>query len=152
MLRSNKFYGPIQSSTTVWSQFPKLRIIGLSNNNFNGQLHQKYFQTWNSMKSVYDVESIESFTSTKPYTMTIIHKASRTEHQHILNIFTAIDLSCNHFEGEIPLSLKDLRGLQALDLSNNHLTGGVLPSLGYLKNLVALDLSRNNLSGEIPQC
>ncbi|CAI9294922.1 unnamed protein product [Lactuca saligna] len=150
-LRANKFYGLIQSSTTVSSQFPKLRIIDLSNNNFNGQLHPKYFQTWNSMKSFYDGESIESFTSTEPYTMTIIQKGFRTEHQHILNIFTAIKLSSNHFEGEIPLSLKDLRGLQALDLSNNHFTGGVLPSLGYLKNLQVLDLSQNNLSGEIPK-
>ncbi|KAL7593195.1 hypothetical protein Lser_V15G34938 [Lactuca serriola] len=147
-LKSNEFYGPIQSSTTVWSQFPKLRIIDLSNNDFSGQLQQKYFQTWNSMKSVYDGESIESLTSTKPYTMTIIHKGSRTEHQHILNIFTAIDLSCNHFEGEIPLSLKDLR---VLDLSQNNLSGEIPKELLQLNILSIFNVSFNHLDGRIPQ-
>ncbi|CAI9294923.1 unnamed protein product [Lactuca saligna] len=166
MLRSNKFYGPIQSSTTVSSQFPKLRIIDLSNNNFNGQLHPKYFQTWNAMRSVYGGESsvMESEISFKPsgttdtyltgifsYSMTIIHKGVRTEYEKILTIFTAIDLCCNHFEGEIPQSLQDLRGLESLNLSNNHFSGRVLPSLGFLKNLESLDLSQNQLSGEIPQ-
>ncbi|CAH1450074.1 unnamed protein product [Lactuca virosa] len=161
ILRSNKFYGPIQGSTNVSTQFPKLRIIDLSNNNFNGQLHQKYFQTWNAMKSIYVGESfvMESeipsasgtFNTKSSYPMTLIHNGIRTEYEQILTIFTAIDLSCNHFKGEIPQSLQDLRGLESLNLSNNHFTGHVFPSLGYLKNLESLDLSRNELSGEIPQ-
>nr|KAJ0195279.1 hypothetical protein LSAT_V11C700380820 [Lactuca sativa] len=159
MLQSNKFYGPIQSSTTVLSQFPKLRIIDLSNNNFNGQLHPKYFQTWNAMRSVNDSESsvmeldlsLKSFTEKATYSMTMIYKGVRRNYEKILTIFTAIDLSCNKFEGEIPHSLEDLRGLESLNLSNNHFTGRVMKSLGYLKNLESLDLSQNELSGEIPQ-
>ncbi|XP_052621819.1 putative receptor like protein 25 [Lactuca sativa] len=59
----------------------------------------------------------------------------RTEYEKILTIFTAIELSCNHFEGEIPPSLQDLRGHESLNLSNYHFSGCVLPSLGFLKNL-----------------
>ncbi|CAI9291451.1 unnamed protein product [Lactuca saligna] len=160
ILRSNKFYGSIQGPTsTVCSQFPKLRIIDLSHNGFRGQLHGNYFQNCNAMTSVYDGESsvmksdmsFKYFNSSMPYTMTIIHKGVKTEYKKILTIYTAIDLSCNHFEGEIPLSLKELIGLEALNLSNNHFTGRVLASFGYLKNLESLDLSRNELSGEIPQ-
>ncbi|KAL7587300.1 hypothetical protein Lser_V15G40655 [Lactuca serriola] len=159
ILRSNKFYGSIQGPTTVCSQFPKLRIIDLSHNGFRGQLRGNYFQNCNAMTSVYDGESsvmksdmsFKYFNSSMPYTMTMIHKGVKTEYKKILTIYTAIDLSCNHFEGEIPLSLKDLIGREALNLSNNHFTGRVLASFGYLKNLESLDLSRNELSGEIPQ-
>ncbi|KAL7618391.1 hypothetical protein Lser_V15G02305 [Lactuca serriola] len=155
VLRSNNFYGPIQGS----SQFPKLRIIDFSNNNFSGQLHQNFFLTWHVMSyenlgvsSVMKsgISSKSVFTNVT-YSVTLIHKGVRTEYDQILTIDMAIDLSCNNFEGEIPESLQDLRGLQALNISNNHFTGRVMPSLGNLKNLEALDLSRNELSGEIPQ-
>ncbi|KAL4555329.1 hypothetical protein LXL04_037946 [Taraxacum kok-saghyz] len=160
VLRSNKFYGPINCSTTFSSQFPKLRIIDLSNNGFTGQLHPKCFQTWNAIKSVYVGEtsfstsdmSFEFVKASTEYSITLIHKGGRREYnQKILTIFKAIDLSCNHFEGEIPLSIQDLIGLESLNLSNNHFSGHIFPSLGYLKKLESLDLSYNNLFGEIPQ-
>ncbi|KAI3769504.1 hypothetical protein L6452_00610 [Arctium lappa] len=159
ILRSNKFYGEIQGLTTVSSQFPKLRIIDLSNNGFSGQLPHKYFRSWNAMKGVRISQStymqsnvsLDGFQQVVGYSMTITYKNSKTEFNHILNILVAIDLSCNKFEGEIPRSLQDLHGLQSLNLSNNHFTGHVLSSLGNLKNLESLDLSRNKLSGEIPQ-
>ncbi|KAL4555323.1 hypothetical protein LXL04_037940 [Taraxacum kok-saghyz] len=158
VLRSNKFYGPIQGPTSVPLQFPKLRIMDLSNNGFNGQLHHNYFQTWNAIKSVsvgafvISDMSFDHFKANATYAITLIQKGGRREYyKKILTIFAAIDLSCNHFEGEIPLSLQDLLGLQSLNLSNNHFSGHVLPSLGYLTNLESLDLSQNNLSGEIPQ-
>ncbi|KAI3769493.1 hypothetical protein L6452_00598 [Arctium lappa] len=158
-LRSNKFYGEIQVMRNVGSQFPKLRIIDLSNNGFSGQLPHKYFRTWNAMKSVHVGKASYMHLETSlaevnvefPYSMTITYKGFKTEDLHILSIFVAIDLSCNNFEGEIPQSLQDLCGLESLNLSNNHFTGHVLSSLGNLKNLEALDLSRNKLSGEIPQ-
>nr|KAJ0226226.1 hypothetical protein LSAT_V11C100024160 [Lactuca sativa] len=124
VLRSNKLYGSIQGSTAVSLQFPKLRIIDLSNNNFSGQLHQNYFQTWHAMRSAnLGISSVmKSNISSKnvntilTYSVTLIHN-----------------------------------GLQAFNLSNNNFTGHVLPTLGNLENLEALDLSRNKLSGEIPQ-
>nr|KAJ0228600.1 hypothetical protein LSAT_V11C100024040 [Lactuca sativa] len=159
VLRSNKLHGPIDGSTAVSSRFPMLRIIDLSNNRFSGQLDQNYFQTWHAMSSGnLGVSSVmETNISSKHvltnfmYSVTLIHKGVRTEYYRILTIDMSIDLSCNHFEGEILQSLQHLRGLQSLNLSNNHFTGRVLPSLGDLKNLEALDLSGNDLSGEIPQ-
>ncbi|KAL7591902.1 hypothetical protein Lser_V15G34940 [Lactuca serriola] len=157
VLRSNKFHGPIQGSTTACSQFPKLRIIDLSNNGFSGRLHHKFFHTCLAMKSIGEsfvletTMSFSSFNTKSPYTMTLIYKGVKREYEEILTIFTAVDLSCNHFEGEIPLSLQDLQGIESLNLSNNHFTGHIFPSLGYLKNLESLDLSQNELSGEIPQ-
>ncbi|KAI3769507.1 hypothetical protein L6452_00613 [Arctium lappa] len=159
ILRSNKFFGELQRLTTASSQFPKLRIIDLSNNGFSGQFPHNYFQTWNAMKLVRvgQPSSMETrikfqdFDEVVGYTITITYKSSKQEFNHILNLLIAIDLSCNKFEGEIPLSLQDLHGLQSLNLSNNHFTGHVLSSLGNLKNLESLDLSRNKLSGEIPQ-
>ncbi|KVI10575.1 Leucine-rich repeat-containing protein [Cynara cardunculus var. scolymus] len=158
MLGSNRFYGGIQGPTMVISQFPKLRIIDLSNNGFGGPLPHEYFQSWNAMKSVYDGKSsflqsrfpLLTFELSIPYKMTITSKGVKREYPRILDIFTVIDLSCNNFEGQIPQSLQDLRGLESLNLSNNYLIGGVLSSLGNLKNLESLDLSRNELSGEIP--
>ncbi|XP_042752508.1 receptor-like protein 43 [Lactuca sativa] len=149
VLRSNKFHGPIPGSTTACSQFPKLRIIDLSNNGFSGRLHHKFFHTCLAIKSI--GESFVQETTMSPYTMTLIYKGVKREYEEILTIFTAVDLSCNHFEGEIPLSLQDLQGIESLNLSNNHFTGHIFPSLGYLKNLESLDLSQNELSGEIPQ-
>ncbi|KAL7618398.1 hypothetical protein Lser_V15G02302 [Lactuca serriola] len=155
VLRSNNFYGPIQGS----SQFPKLRIIDLSNNSFSGHLDQNYFQTWHVMSSenlgissvMKSIISFKSVFTNVQYEVTLIHKGVKTEYNRILTIVMSIDLSCNQFEGEIPASLQDLQGLQSLNLSNNHFTGSILPSLGNLTNLEALDLSRNELSGEIPQ-
>ncbi|KAI3769498.1 hypothetical protein L6452_00604 [Arctium lappa] len=159
ILRSNNFFGELQRLTTASSQFPKLRIIDLSNNGFSGQLPHKYFESWNAMKLVRvgQPSSMETrikfqyYEEVVSYIITITYKSSKQQFHQILNLLVAIDLSCNKFEGEIPRSLQDLHRLQSLNLSNNHFTGHVLSSLGNLKNLESLDLSRNKLSGEIPQ-
>ncbi|XP_071688735.1 receptor-like protein 6 [Rutidosis leptorrhynchoides] len=159
ILRSNKFSGSIQDQYNFRSDFPKLRILDLSNNGFSGQLPDNYFKTWKAMKSVNAISSStmgDTYVSGSSsvdinFTMSIITKGVNTEYVKILNIFTAIDLSSNDFEGDIPQSLTDLLGLQSLNLSNNHLTGNVLPSLGNLKKLESLDLSHNELSGKIPR-
>ncbi|XP_071688727.1 receptor-like protein 53 [Rutidosis leptorrhynchoides] len=159
ILRSNRFSSAILAPSTSSSEFPKLRILDLSNNGFSGHLPDKYFKIWTAMKSLYagnsstmtfELSSGSYFTYTS-YSMSIINKGVKTDYQTILKIFTAIDLSCNSFEGKIPQSLASIQGLESLNLSNNHLTGYVLPSLGNLKNLESLDLSHNELSGKIPQ-
>ncbi|KAJ0733413.1 putative leucine-rich repeat domain superfamily [Helianthus annuus] len=158
ILRSNKFYGAIQGLSS--SQFLQLRIIDISNNGFSGQLPHKSFQNWNAMKSVnlsrsFPMEDLIPFGTFAMfdfrYTMTLTIKGVKRDYEKILNIFIAIDLSCNNFEGKIPQSLHDLHGLESLNLSNNHFTGHILPSFGNLKNLESIDLSQNELSGQIPQ-
>ncbi|XP_075650190.1 receptor-like protein 9DC3 [Castanea sativa] len=66
------------------------------------------------------------------------------------NYITAIDLSSNTFEGEIPKIVGNLKALCMLNLSNNVLTGSILVSLVNLTNLESLDVSQNMLVGEIP--
>ncbi|KAJ0733425.1 putative leucine-rich repeat domain superfamily [Helianthus annuus] len=85
------------------------------------------------------------------YTMTLTIKGVKKDYEKILNIFIAIDRSCNNLEGKIPQSLHDLHGLESLNLSNNHFTGHIFPSFGNLKNLESIDLSQNELLGQIPQ-
>ncbi|GLT63085.1 hypothetical protein SLA2020_356730 [Shorea laevis] len=82
--------------------------------------------------------------------MTITNKGEKMEYPKILEVFSAVDLSCNKFDGEIPEVVGNLKGLQLLNLSNNILVGPIPTTLGYLANLEALDLSQNKLTGRIP--
>uniref|UniRef100_A0A0R0FS76 Uncharacterized protein n=3 Tax=Glycine max TaxID=3847 RepID=A0A0R0FS76_SOYBN len=69
---------------------------------------------------------------------------------NVLLLLKSIDLSSNHFSGEIPLEIEDLFGLVSLNLSRNHLTGKIPSNIGKLTSLESLDLSRNQLVGSIP--
>ncbi|KAG7579189.1 Leucine-rich repeat typical subtype [Arabidopsis thaliana x Arabidopsis arenosa] len=61
-----------------------------------------------------------------------------------------LDLSNNHFSGQILSSLGNLSNLTTLDLSENHFSGQIPSSLGNLLHLTFLDLTDNNFVGEIP--
>ncbi|XP_065848965.1 receptor-like protein 7 [Euphorbia lathyris] len=160
-LRSNNFHGAIGQPLSK-SEFGKLQIIDLSDNNFTGKLPSEYIQNWVSMKSVnYEqlayMEANASFhmksyiwTFRYPYFIRIVSKGIERAYDQILEFFVVVDLSRNRFEGEIPEIIGTLRELQFLNLSNNILTGQIPPSLVNLKKLEALDLSRNKLSGKIP--
>ncbi|KAL2967131.1 hypothetical protein AAZX31_16G158400 [Glycine max] len=69
---------------------------------------------------------------------------------NVLLLLKSIDLSSNHFSGEIPLEIENLFGLVSLNLSRNHLTGAIPSNIGKLTSLDFLDLSRNHLVGSIP--
>ncbi|XP_028054595.1 receptor-like protein 34 [Camellia sinensis] len=163
ILRSNKFYGAI-GNPKIKLELPNLHIIDLSHNGFTGDLPSKYFQNWNAMK-FFDVNKMKymftfievcrnndvDWANSYLYTLNITNKGVNTKYQKIPNIFTAIDLSSNKFEGEIPEFIGNLKGIQLLNLSNNDLNGGIPSCLGNLTNLESLDLSQNEVSGEIPQ-
>ncbi|KAJ7968208.1 putative Leucine-rich receptor-like kinase family protein [Quillaja saponaria] len=72
-------------------------------------------------------------------------------HPKVQEDFTAIDISSNKFEGEIPNFIGDLEGLYLLNLSNNRFVGSIPTSLGSLAKLESLDMSQNKLFGQIPQ-
>ncbi|PRP82404.1 hypothetical protein PROFUN_10180 [Planoprotostelium fungivorum] len=61
-----------------------------------------------------------------------------------------LDLSHNHFEGEIPEVFQSFPLLQYIDLRTNLLLGSLPESLGNLINLSYVDFSQNQLSGSIP--
>ena len=67
-----------------------------------------------------------------------------------LSLLKNIDLSSNHFSGEIPLELAYLIQLVSLNLSRNNFTGKIPSDIGKITSLDSLDLSRNKLLGSIP--
>ncbi|GKV50194.1 hypothetical protein SLEP1_g56906 [Rubroshorea leprosula] len=159
-----RFYGTISIEVPETNfLFPKLRIIDLSNNRFVGTLPIDFFARWNAMANL-DGENAIYLQAYKrylmvnllvvpfqfPYSMTITNKGEKMEYAKILEVFSAVDLSCNKFDGEILEVVGNLKGLQLLNLSNNILVGPIPTALGYLTNLEALDLSQNKLTGRIP--
>ncbi|KAK9213820.1 hypothetical protein WN944_005805 [Citrus x changshan-huyou] len=82
---------------------------------------------------------------------TISNKGQMMSYGKILNILSDISLSSNIFDGEIPTSISNLRGLQILSLANNSLHGHIPSCLGKPTDLESLDLSDNYLSDKIPQ-
>ncbi|GLT91255.1 hypothetical protein SLE2022_091520 [Rubroshorea leprosula] len=164
ILHSNRLHGTISIKVPeIDFLFPKLRIIDLSNNGFVGTLPIDLFARWNAMADLDEENTtylqvynhhlmVNSFIVPFqfPYSMTITNKGEKLEYAKILEIFKAIDFSCNKFGGEIPELVGNLKGLQLLNLSNNILDGQIPSALGYLANLEALDLSQNKLTGRIP--
>ncbi|CAM6046160.1 unnamed protein product [Sphagnum compactum] len=77
-----------------------------------------------------------------------------------LSWLQVLNLSSNHFGGEIPASLANCSTLQVLtygcperserNLHSNNLTGEIPAALASLENLKYLNLENNRLQGEIP--
>ncbi|GLT40511.1 hypothetical protein SLA2020_146400 [Shorea laevis] len=164
ILHSNKFYGTISMKVPETDfLFPKLRIIDLSNNGFVGTLPIDFFARWNAITDLdgknatyldaynhHFMVNLIIIPYQFPYSMTITNKGEKMEYAKILEVFSAMDLSSNKFEGEILEIVGNLKGLQLLNLSNNILVGPIPTTLGFLANLEALDLSQNKLTGRIP--
>ncbi|KAL1834850.1 hypothetical protein ACET3Z_004501 [Daucus carota] len=153
VLKSNKFYGLINTSSKIVHPFPSLRIIDLSENEFSGPLPAKYFRNFKAMMNS-DVSKIDrsymNYSSYYSDSTTLVIKGVDMELVKILTIFTTMDVSRNHFEGEIVESIGNLVSLRYLNLSHNHLRGHIPRSIGKLTVLESLDLSLNELEGEIP--
>ena len=67
-----------------------------------------------------------------------------------LNGLEELNLSFNQLIGEVPSELGDLRNLVVLSMLVNRLSGQIPPELGSLANLEELHLHHNRLTGEIP--
>lgn len=160
VLHKNKFYGPIGCPKTngTWD---RLQIVDIAYNNFNGKLPGKCFTRWEAMMS--DENQSDSKVNHIQFqvfkfgggiyyqdSVKVTSKGRQMELVKILTVFTSIDFSSNHFEGEIPNELFDFKALYVLNLSNNVLSGQIPSSIGNLKQLESLDLSNNSLEGKIP--
>ncbi|GMH18285.1 hypothetical protein Nepgr_020126 [Nepenthes gracilis] len=159
ILRSNEFSGSI---ACLWPQskstWPRLQIIDLAANHFDGELKRGCFQKWpaktvDTGKAEYLRYEIVQFSGSIYYqeVVTVTIKGSVLNLQKILTVFTSIDLSNNGFTGEIPESLGNFKGLILLNLSHNSLSGSIPQSIGNISELESLDLSFNELSGSIPE-
>ncbi|KAK3430974.1 hypothetical protein EUGRSUZ_E02194 [Eucalyptus grandis] len=160
ILHSNGFHGAI-GEPEARDQFPNLRIVDLSMNNFSGCLPSGYFDMWSAMK-VHTADDAHYYGTLEisiafsgdegnyDYSMTIINKGNLLEHKRILAYLNVIDLSSNNFIKEIPNFVGSLTELRMLNLSNNALTGSISLSLANLIELESLNLSSNKLSRMIP--
>ncbi|KAA3472874.1 receptor-like protein 12 [Gossypium australe] len=164
ILSSNAFYGRMENPKLNLIVFPKLRIIDLSHNRFNGTLPWGYFERWISMKNLdgknsppkYMLESLDMRINLMhvprdyDYSMTITNKGMEMKYPKIIRTLVAIDFSSNRFDGEIPKLIGKLKELHLLNFSNNNLVGGIPVAIAKLTNLESLDLSQNKLVGRIP--
>ncbi|MBA0716322.1 hypothetical protein Golax_015161, partial [Gossypium laxum] len=116
-LTSNALYGRIGTPKLNLVVFPKLRIIDLSHNRFNGTLPWGYFERWISISNLdgknsptpkYMLESLDMRINVMQvlrdydYSMTITNKGMEMECPKIIQTLAAIDFSGNRFDGEIP--------------------------------------------------
>ncbi|KAL1205735.1 Receptor like protein 27 [Cardamine amara subsp. amara] len=156
-LRSNKFYGPISLPGQGPLEFPKLRILEISDNNFTGSLPPNYFVNWEASSLQMDGNGrIYMGDYNNPNfiyddTIDLQYKGLFMEQGKVLTSYATIDFSGNKLEGQIPESIGLLKALIALNLSNNAFTGHIPLSLANVTELESLDLSRNQLSGNIPK-
>ncbi|MBA0641330.1 hypothetical protein Goklo_025892, partial [Gossypium klotzschianum] len=137
ILRSNRFHGFIQVSSTTFS-FSRQQMVDLSHNDFTGLLPTEFFQNLKALK-----EEVGHEYDLLSYFVLLTIKGLELE----FKIKVLIDLSDNGFHEEIPKAVGELR---SLNLSSNCLTCSIPPSFGNLKALESLDLSFNKLSGRIP--
>ncbi|XP_059289322.1 putative receptor like protein 25 [Lycium ferocissimum] len=159
VLRSNRFHGNLRCPIANNETWSKLQIIDLSANNFSGSLPTRYFSSCQGMMLSSNPDQVGSkhlqvqLQAVGIYyqvRVTLTLKGQLMEIENILEVFTAIDFSCNNFQGEIPKVLGDLNSLYLLNLSHNALTGRIPKALGKLSQLGSLDLSVNHLRGRIP--
>ncbi|WRX12091.1 Leucine-rich repeat - like 10, partial [Theobroma cacao] len=163
ILRANGLHGVI-GKPQAKSEFSKLQVIDLSDNSLRGKLPSEYFNIWVAMELA-NTNSLSPYmnadTSFKTrryswfnhynYVVTLANKDRDLRYEHVPDSMSAIDLSSNQFQGEIPEVIGNLKLIRVLNLSNNNITGHIPSSLGEITNLESLDLSRNKLSGQIPQ-
>jgi len=160
VLRNNKFHGSLECSLSqAKNPWKRIQILDIAFNNFSGKLPDFFFATWERMMNDKDDDESDfihigdrGLTTYSYYqdSMTVSNKGQQMELVKILKIFTAIDLSSNHFEGPLPNVLMDFKELYVLNFSNNALSGEIPSTIGNLKQLESLDLSNNSFVGKIP--
>ncbi|XP_024183316.1 receptor-like protein 7 isoform X1 [Rosa chinensis] len=157
-MRHNEFQGLIGKPENN-QQFPKLRVLDISHNNFTGKFVAEYIFSKYAMRSVnqstymtVDIDYISGY-GVLDYGSKITITIKRVDRYYagVQEAFAVIDISSNKFEGKIDESIGSLEGLWSLNFSNNLLSGRIPSSFGNLTNLEALDLSNNKLWGEIPK-
>lgn len=159
ILKSNRFSGPISAFNTK-SPFPNMRIFDLSDNSFTGSLPTEVLKGFKAMINMDALKSGLEYNHMEIYSginevfyvesIILVMKNQETNFSKILYALTAIDLSRNKFEGEIPMFFVNLDSLVLLNLSHNNLTGHIPSEMKNMSTLEAFDLSFNQLTGKIP--
>ncbi|XP_028208029.1 receptor-like protein EIX2 isoform X3 [Glycine soja] len=157
-LERNNFHGSLPLQICNLSN---IQLLDLSINNMSGKIPKciKKFTSMTRKTSSGDYQ-LHSYQVNTTYTRVnqtydlnalLMWKGSeRIFKTKVLLLVKSIDLSSNHFSGEIPQEIENLFGLVSLNLSRNNLIGKIPSKIGKLTSLESLDLSRNQLAGSIP--
>ncbi|KAJ1443095.1 Tyrosine-protein kinase, catalytic domain [Sesbania bispinosa] len=131
-ISNNKLVGNIPLSLAYCT---KLSVIRLRGNGLNGTIPEGLFGL--------GLEEIDF--SHNDLVGSIPAGSSR-----LLDTLTKLDLSDNHFQGNIPAEMGLLSKLRYLNLSWNDLHSQISPEFGFLQNLTVLDLRNSALYGSVP--
>ncbi|KAE8715420.1 hypothetical protein F3Y22_tig00110174pilonHSYRG00381 [Hibiscus syriacus] len=116
--------------------YPSLDFIGLSDNQFYGEISPKW-ALCNNLSTL--LIAGNNITGRIPPELGDLVQLQ------------ALDHSSNHLVGEIPKELTKLTSLSRLILSGNQLSGGIPLEVGSFSVLEYLNLSENRLSRSIPE-
>lgn len=129
-LSKNSLDGPIPSDV---SSMANLTVLDLQGNSLNGSIPSSI----GNLGKILEIQLGEN-------------QLSGAIPQMSSSLQIALNLSRNHFSGNIPTSFGDLVNLEVLDLSNNNFSGEIPQSLTRMAALTQLQLSNNKLSGDLP--
>lgn len=147
-LRENLFDGEIPTNI---SRMHQLQVFDVSHNRLSGRIPQFPPMQGLDDGNIMESSSYGDFAELYVEKVVLLIKGLDLVYDRILHLVTSIDLSDNHFQGEIPEKLMSLSKLKFLNLSYNELMGQIPRSIGELVNLESLDFSNNRLTGAIPQ-
>ncbi|KAL5226761.1 hypothetical protein ABZP36_015026 [Zizania latifolia] len=131
----------IVSGGSTWSvvlahNVPKLEILSLIDCGISGSIHSS-FSRLRSLKMI-NLKFNRGLTGKVP------------EFFAELSSLSILDLSYNHFEGQFPTKIFQLKSLRTLDVSENPSLSVNLPDFPDGNSLETLNLARTNLSHHIP--
>ncbi|XP_059663704.1 receptor-like protein 15 [Cornus florida] len=152
-MSGNRFGGSIPSSLGDMSS---LQILDLSNNQLSGGIPEHLAMETKGFSYALDI-----FAETKHRSyqgefgreaeVKFTNKGTSLSYKGInLDLFSAIDLSCNRLTGHIPNEIGNIGEIRALNLSHNGLSGTIPTTFSNLYKVESLDISFNNLSGKLP--
>ncbi|KAF7083687.1 hypothetical protein CFC21_087453 [Triticum aestivum] len=120
---------------TTLGDCSKLKVLKVGHNNLSGTL------------------PVETFHATSLEYLSLPNNGLQGEldraHMIKLSNLLTLDLGGNHFGGNIPESIGQLRSLEELHLGSNNMSGELPSTLGNCTNLKTIDLKFNNFSGDL---
>ncbi|KAJ0646980.1 putative leucine-rich repeat domain superfamily [Helianthus annuus] len=135
-----------QNQHNNWS---KLHILDIAFNKLSGVVPKECFLQWSAMMTDENGDPPRH----KHLSFRVHGERTRdgvNENLDTVHNFTSIDISSNHFSGEIPSTIGQLKALYILNVSHNAFTGSIPTSIENLRQLESFNVSHNAFTGSIP--